>query len=95
MPRGSDKKNPKVDEEMKRQVEGLERSGKEPHSEPYRQDEAPSDASSPDEVEAGPAGHRLAGTGSSADRYSYTDHGETGGASHPKPGDDESEGDED
>ncbi len=96
MERGSGKKNPKLDEEVKHETEGLERSGKEPHAEPYRQDESATDSPPAEEIEGDrpSSGHRVAGTGSSADRYSYTDHGEEGGASHPKPGDDESEGDE-
>lgn len=31
------------------------------------------------------SGHRVQGTGSSADTYSLQDHGEIGGDSHPKP----------
>ncbi|MGH2821004.1 MAG: hypothetical protein ACRDJ5_10170 [Actinomycetota bacterium] len=30
-------------------------------------------------------GHRISGTGSSADTYPHSDRGEEGGASHPKP----------
>ncbi len=67
----------RLDEERKKETEPLERSGKESHVEEFR------------EQEGGdmPSGHRISGTGSSADTYSYTDRGEEGGASHPKPKD--------
>ena len=39
------------------------------------------------EDEPSGSGHRIAGTGSSADTYPLKDQGETGGASHPKPKD--------
>ncbi len=97
MERGSDKQGPRLDQDRKRsEGEALERSGKEAHVEPYRQDEAPTD------VEAGevsddlptPSGHRIAGSGSSAETYPYRDRGEVGGASHPKS-DKRSQGPED
>ena len=94
--RGSNKDGPRLDDELKSESEPLERSMKEAHVEEFMEKEAPpvgeADAElvedRPAEEEPG-SGHRIAGTGSSADAYSYTDHGETGGASHPKPKDPE------
>jgi hypothetical protein len=83
--RGSDKHSPKLDEELERETEPLERSGRESHVEGEREKEAP-------EGDIEGSGHRIAGTGSSADDYSYKDRGEEGGASHPKPKDDEPSG---
>lgn len=67
----------RLDDERKKETESLERSGKESHTEEFREQEG-------GDV---PSGHRIAGSGSSADTYSYTDRGEEGGASHPKPKD--------
>ena len=78
MDRGSNKKSPKVDEQMKGETEALERSGKAPHVEEFRASE--------DEGDAG-AGHRISGSGTSTDEYPWKDHGEVGGESHPKPKD--------
>ena len=80
MERGSDKHGPRLDEEMKAEEEPLTRSGRESHVEPEREKEAP-------ETDASGGGHRIAGSGSSADDYTWRDHGEEGGASHPKPKD--------
>lgn len=87
MERGSGKQNPRVDDELKHGEEPLERSGKEAHAEAFRQDEAPTDVEPGEIDEPTPSGHRISGAGSSADTYPYRDHGETGGASHPKPDD--------
>lgn len=65
-------KNPKLDEAMKQESEPIERSSKEGHVEDEREQQ-------------GASGHRIAGSGSSADTYSYQDRGEEGGSSHPKP----------
>jgi hypothetical protein len=78
MERGSDKHGSRLDDAMEAESEPLVRSGKEAHVASEREGEAP-------EGEAGGTGHRLAGSGSSADEYSWRDHGEEGGASHPKP----------
>jgi hypothetical protein len=81
MDRGSDKHGSRIDEELESQTEPLERSGRESHVEGEREQE------SPDEEVPG-SGHRIAGTGSSADEYPLKDRGESGGASHPQPKDD-------
>jgi hypothetical protein len=78
---GSDKHGSKLDDEMKHDSEALERSGKEPRSKEEREQQG----SDPDTGEPASSGHRIAGSGSSADEYTYKDHGEEGGASHPKP----------
>jgi hypothetical protein len=74
MERGSDKHGPRLDDEMKSEDEPLTRSGRESTVEEDREKESPS-------------GHRISGSGSSADEYSYKDHGEQGGSGHPKPKD--------
>ena len=73
----SNRTGPRLDEERKKETESLERSGKESHVEEFREQEG-GDVGS---------GHRTSGSGSSADSYTYTDRGEEGGASHPKPKD--------
>lgn len=78
MERGSDKSGPRLDDELKAETESLERSGHESRVEEHREQQGATE----DEPEAG---ERIAGTGSSADTYPYTDRGEEGGASHPKP----------
>lgn len=96
MERGSNQHSAKIDDELKKEVEPLERSLKEPHVEEHLEKEAPGrgEAGSdfvderPGEDEPG-SGHRIAGSGTSADTYSYRDRGEEGGASHPKPKDPE------
>ena len=80
MERGSDKHGGKLDDKLQGESEELRRSGRESHVEGEREKEAP-------EGDASGSGHRVAGTGSSADKYSLADHGEEGGASHPKPKD--------
>ena len=84
MDRGSNKHSGGLDDQMKGETEPLERSGKEGHVEEFREmeDAAPEDSTAPEET---PSGHRIAGSGSSADDYTYKDWGEVGGASHPKP----------
>ena len=77
MERGSDKHGSKLDDELRSESEPLTSSGKESHVEAEREKEADLSGS----------GHRVSGTGSSADEYNLTDHGEEGGASHPKPKD--------
>jgi hypothetical protein len=78
MERGSDKHGPRLDNAMEGESEPLTRSAKEAHVEGERDREAPAD-------DPGGKGHRIAGSGSSADEHSWRDHGEQGGASHPKP----------
>ena len=82
MERGSNKVNPELDDQMKHEVEPLIRSNKEGHVEPHLEKEAV------DETEEPPSsGHRIAGSGTSADEYNWKNHGETGGESHPQPKD--------
>ena len=88
MERGSNKVNPELDDQMKHEVEPLVRSNKEGHVEPHLEKESVEGAL-PEEEGQAPSGHRIAGTGSSADEYNWKDHGETGGESHPKPKGDE------
>jgi hypothetical protein len=83
MERGSNKHGPKVDEQIARETEALERSGKEARAQESRESEDASAA--PGEGEGTPSGHRISGSGSSADEYTFKDWGEVGGASHPKP----------
>jgi hypothetical protein len=78
MDRGSDKHGSRVDEQLEDETEPLERSLHESHVEPEREQESGDD-------EMPSSGHRIAGTGSSGDEYPWKDHGESGGASHPKP----------
>ena len=78
MERGSDKHGSRVDDQMGEEAEPLERSLGESHVEDERLKESSAD-------EEGGTGHRIRGTGSSAEEYPWKDHGETGGASHPKP----------
>jgi hypothetical protein len=87
MERGSSKHGSDMDERLESTTEPIERSLKEGHVDDDRAEE---DRTEEDfqEPETG-SGHRIAGTGSSADTYSLTDRGEEGGASHPKPKDDE------
>jgi hypothetical protein len=81
--RGSNKHGPQLDDEIKRETEALERSGKEARVEEFREME---DASAElGDAEGGASGHRISGSGSSADEYTYKDWGEVGAASHPKP----------
>ncbi|MGH2735542.1 MAG: hypothetical protein ACRDKZ_08180 [Actinomycetota bacterium] len=79
--RRSNKQGPKADDAQHGEEEALERSGRESHVEEEREKEGEGEG-------AAASGHRVSGSGSSADDYSYTDHGEEGGASHPKPKDD-------
>jgi len=81
--RGSNKHSPELDDELKKETEALERSGKEARAEAFLEKEDVSAA--PGDAEGVPSGHRISGSGSSADEYSYKDWGEVGGASHPKP----------
>jgi hypothetical protein len=74
-----DKVGSKLDEELKKEAESLERSGKEPHVEEFREKQGDTDKKKS-------SGHRISGSGSSAGSYTYDDKGEEGGASHPKPG---------
>jgi hypothetical protein len=83
MERGSNKHSPKLDDEIQKETEALERSGKEARAEEFLEKE---DASAqPGDAEGSTSGHRISGSGSSADEYTYKDWGEVGGASHPKP----------
>ena len=83
MERGSNKKNPLVDDEMKQETESLVRSNKEGHAEGHLQKEEPGDAEDDDFPEPAPPGHRIAGTGSSARPGE-----ETGGRTDIEHGDD-------
>jgi len=83
MERGSNKHNPELDDEMKKESEPLVRSLKEPRADEVREKEAVTPEVEP--PEEAPSGHRIAGSGSSADEYTYKDWGEVSGASHPKP----------
>jgi hypothetical protein len=58
---------------MEQESQPIEHSAKEGHVEEFLDKEEAS------------KGHRVRGSGSSADDYPYRDHGEEGGASHPKP----------
>jgi hypothetical protein len=78
MGRQRDKAGSKLEEELKKETEPLEQSGKEGHVEEFREQEGA-------EEEELSSGHRISGTGSSADSYPYDDRGEEGGASHPRP----------
>jgi hypothetical protein len=81
--RGSNKHSAKLDDQIQQETEALERSGKEARAEEFLEKE---DASAqPGDAEGAPSGHRISGSGSSADEYTYKDWGEVGGASHPKP----------
>jgi hypothetical protein len=80
--KASGKSGSRLDEAKKREAESLERSGKESRVEEFREQEGPEDQDQP-------SGHRIAGSGSSAESYSYEDKEEQGGKSHPKPKEDE------
>jgi hypothetical protein len=80
MARGSNKHGGKLDDKLQSESEELTRSGRESHVEGEREKEA-------SEGDSSGSGHRVDGTGSSADEYSLADHGEEGGASHPQPKD--------
>lgn len=82
MDKASGKSGSRLDQAKKREAESLERSGKESHVEEFREQEGAEDQDQP-------SGHRIAGSGSSADSYSYEDKEEQGGKSHPKPKEDE------
>lgn len=60
MERGSDKHGPRLDEEMQRETESLERSGVQQHDEEWRQPEPPGDDQP--EVTRTPAGENRGGT---------------------------------
>lgn len=83
MERGSNKHGPKLDDQIQSETEALERSGKEARADESREIEEAS--ATPGDAEGTPSGHRISGSGSSADEYTYKDWGEVGGASHPKP----------
>ncbi len=74
------KQSPRQDDELKHEEEPLERAGRETHVEEFLEHQGAED-------ESLPSGHRIAGSGSSAESHSYRDHGEQGAASHPKPKD--------
>jgi hypothetical protein len=88
MERGSSKHGSDMDERLEATTEPIERSLKEGHVDEERAEE---DRTEEDLEEPEPgSGHRIAGTGSSADTYPLTDRGEEGGSSHPKPKENES-----
>jgi hypothetical protein len=72
--RGSSKRGPQMDEAIKEESEALERSGREPTVEDFKEKELDSE-------------EELSDTGSSADVYPHQDLGETGGKGHPMPKD--------
>lgn len=76
MERGSNKRGLPGDDRVSTESEELERSGREARARQDRLQE--------DDDELG-SGHRISGSGSSADSYTYTDHGDQGGAGHPRP----------
>ena len=85
MKRGSTEHGPRADDALEEETgDGLTRN-KEAHQEEGLEREG---AGSEPEVSHGAGGgHRITGSGSSAEDYSYKDHGEEGGESHPKPRD--------
>lgn len=85
MERGSTKHSAELDDQMKHETEPIERSLKEPRADEAREKEDVTPEVEP--PEEAPSGHRIAGSGSSADEYTYKDWGEVGAASHPKPKD--------
>ena len=77
MERGSNKHGPMLEEEMDKESQPMVRGGpQEGHVEEEREKESAGEPT---------PGPRIAGSGSSADEHSWDDHGEKGGASHPKP----------
>ena len=78
MERGNDRSGPRLDDEFKAESESLERSGRESRVEEHREQQGATE-------EEPEAAERIAGSGSSAETYPYTNRGEEGGASHPKP----------
>lgn len=72
MERGNTKHGPTLEGEMKKETESTDRAQKTAHTQEGREKDDGS-------------GHRIAGSGSSADTYNWRDHGEVGGRSHPKP----------
>jgi hypothetical protein len=82
MERGSAKHGPQMDDQIDSESESIQRAkNQESRSEEDRLKEE-------DPEEPG-SGHRIAGSGSSAEGHSWSDHGEEGGASHPKPKEDD------
>ena len=77
---------PRLDDERKHEDEPLERSGREARVEEAREQQGAED-------ESLTSGHRVSGSGSSAETYPYRDRGEEGGASHPQPKDPEERSD--
>jgi hypothetical protein len=81
MERGSHKHGSKLDEQIKKEVEPLERAThQESHVEGDREKE-----DRPDHTQSAQEGDALSGSGSSADDFPYRDRGEEGGVGHPKP----------
>lgn len=76
MERGSNKVGAKLNQELEHEETPLERSNKEGHAEEHLEKEREDGLGT---------GHRIEGSGASADEHPYKDHGEVGGASHPKP----------
>ena len=86
MERGSDKHGSRLDDELQDESEPLERSLGESHVSDERLKESSAE-------EEGGTGHRIRGSGTSTEEYPWKDHGEQGGASHPKPDTAEGSGD--
>jgi hypothetical protein len=68
----ADKTGPRLDDEMKKETEEVERAGKESRVEDEREQQQAE-------------GHRIAGSGASTDDHPHRDRGEEGAESHPKP----------
>ncbi len=88
MERGSSKHGPGMDDHLERDAEALERSGKDGRVEEAFESEAaaPEELDEPGSGEAHRGvGERIAGSGSSAERFPLRDHGEQGGTGHPRP----------
>jgi hypothetical protein len=83
--RGSTEHGPRADDRLDEETGDGLKSNKEAHREDGREREGA--GPEPEVGHGAGSGHRIAGSGSSADEYSYKNHGEEGGASHPKPRD--------
>lgn len=97
MERGSSEHGAFADDHLKEDTRPLEQSSRDARAEEGFTSEAPSEeemeeirAAEGDDTEG--VGERIAGTGSSAERFPLQDQGEAGGASHPKPKDESDRG---
>lgn len=96
MERGSSKHGPRIDDDLSDESQPIERSAKETRADEAREDErvGREDAERPGTARGTDRDTHLAGSQSSADVYPHQEHDE-GGASHPKPQDDDEAKDED